>query len=163
MPIRLPTANDLRRLAEANYFELSDDELADFQELIPDMFGSYEVLERMEEEPVPFNYRDREPGYRPSMIDDPYNAIVRRCTLRGSGNGKLAGKRIGLKNNISVAGMPLSCGSLVLEGYVPESDATIVTRLLDAGAEIVATLNMDNFAFSGCWGYERPRRRAQSP
>ena len=32
---------------------------------------------------------------------------------------------------------------------MPEADATIVTRLLDAGAEIVATLNLDNFAFSG--------------
>ena len=43
----------------------------------------------------------------------------------------------------------MSCGSLVLEGYIPDTDATIVTRLLDAGAEIVATLNMDNLAFSG--------------
>ncbi len=31
----------------------------------------------------------------------------------------------------------------------PTSDATIVTRMLDAGAEIVATLNMDDFALSG--------------
>ena len=69
--------------------------------------------------------------------------------MRGAPSGELAGKRIGLKNNICVAGMPLICGSLVLEGYVPETDATIVTRLLDAGAEIVATLNLDNFAFSG--------------
>ena len=79
---------------------------------------------------------------------DPLNAIVRRCTLKGAGSGKLAGKRFGLKNNVCVAGMPMSCASLVLEGYVPEIDATIVTRLLDAGAEIVATLNMDNFAYS---------------
>ncbi len=45
--------------------------------------------------------------------------------------------------------MPLSCGSLVLDGFIPDTDATIVTRLLDAGAEIVATMNLDNFAFSG--------------
>ncbi|MFQ6029191.1 MAG: amidase, partial [Dehalococcoidia bacterium] len=94
-------------------------------------------------------YRDRDPGRRPSRQEDPFNAIVRRCTLKGASSGKLAGKRFGLKNNICVAGMPMSCGSLVLEGYVPESDATIVTRLLDAGAEVVATLNLDNFAFSG--------------
>ena len=43
----------------------------------------------------------------------------------------------------------MTCASLLLEGYVPETDATIVTRLLDAGAEVVATLNLDNFAFSG--------------
>ena len=43
----------------------------------------------------------------------------------------------------------MSCGSLVLDGYVPEMDATVLTRLLDAGAEVVATLTLDNFAFSG--------------
>ena len=43
----------------------------------------------------------------------------------------------------------MMCGSLVLEGYVAETDATIVTRLLDEGAEVVATLNLDNFAWSG--------------
>ena len=149
MTLRLPTPKDLRRLAKANFFDLSEEELADFQELIPETFASYEMLERMEPPQVPLKYRDRDPGYRPSRQDDPYNAIVRRCTLRGASQGALVGKRFGLKNNISVAGTPMTCGSRVLEGYVPETDATIVTRLLDAGAEIVATLNMDNFAFSG--------------
>ena len=44
--------------------------------------------------------------------------------------------------------MPMTNASLVMEGYVADSDATIVTRLLDAGAEIVALLNMENFAFA---------------
>ena len=42
----------------------------------------------------------------------------------------------------------MTCGSAVLEGYVPDMDATVVSRILDAGAEIVAPLNMDNFAYS---------------
>ena len=149
MAIRLPTEEDLKRLAAANHFELSGQELADFQELMPGLFAPYELLERMPLPQEPIKYRDRDPGSRPSREDDPFNAIVRRCTLKGASSGKLHGKRLGLKNNICVAGMPMSCGSLVLEGYVPEADATIVTRLLDAGAEIVATLNSDNFAFSG--------------
>ncbi len=148
MTVRLPTDTDLRQMAEANYFELSDQELADFQALMPGWFAAYELLDSMPMPHVPLKYRDRDPGYRPSREADPLNAIVRRCTLKGAGSGKLAGKRFGLKNNVCVAGMPMSCGSLVLEGYVPEIDATIVTRLLDAGAEIVATLNMDNFAYS---------------
>ena len=149
MTYRLPTADDLKRLAAANFFELSESELADFQALLPKLFDSYELLERMSEDREPLKYRDRDPGYRPSREEDPFNAIVRRCTLRGSSSGKLAGKRFGLKNNIAVAGMPMTCGSLLLEGYVPDTDATIVTRLLDAGAEVVATLNLDNLAYSG--------------
>ena len=108
MIIRLPTAEDLQRIAEDNYFELSDEELAEFQSLIPGLFANYEQLERMPLPHRPLKYRDRDPGYRPSREEDPFNAIVRRCSLRGSGSGKLAGKRIGLKNNVCVSGMPLA-------------------------------------------------------
>ena len=149
MALRMPTPDDLERLAKENHFELSEDELTSFQEVIPDLFSSYERLERMPLPREPIKYRDRDPGVRPSRQEDPFNAIVRRCTLKGAASGKLAGKRFGLKNNICVAGMPMTCASLLLEGYIPETDATIVTRLLDAGAEVVATLNLDNFAFSG--------------
>ena len=149
MALRPPTDDDLRRLAEANHFHLNDEEVEGFQAIIPGLFDSYEQLDRMPVPKEPLKYANRAPGQRPSPEDDPLNAIVRRCTLPGSGSGKLAGKRIGLKNNICVAGMPMQCGSLLLEGYIPDFDATIVTRLLDDGADIVATLNLDNFAFSG--------------
>ncbi len=149
MALRPPTAEDLRKMAAANYFELSADELADFQSLMPDMFTSLDQLDQMPAEPMAITYRERDPGSRPSRQEDPLNAIVRRCSVKGAASGKLAGKRIGLKDNICVAGLPMTCASLVLEGYVADMDATIVTRLLDAGAEITAMLNMDNFAFSG--------------
>ena len=147
--IRLPTDKDLRRLAEANYFELSDEELSVFMGLMPELFSSYELLEQMPLPYEPLKYRDRDSGYRPSREEDPFNAVVRRFSLRGAASGILAGKRVGLKNNVCMAGTPMTCGSLVLEGYIPESDATVVTRLLDAGAEIVANLNMENLALSG--------------
>jgi amidase len=149
MPIRIPTEEDLLRLAEANYFELSDDELEQFQDLLPRLFADYEVLDRIPLPATPLKYRDRDAGHKPPRSDDPFNAIVRRCALKGAASGKLAGKRFGLKNNICVSGMPMTCASLVLAGYTADTDATIVTWLLDAGAEIVATLNLDNFAFSG--------------
>ena len=149
MALRIPTAEDLKRLAQANHFELNEEELAAFQTLIPGMFESYEQLHQMPEPREPIKYPDRDPGYKPSRQDDPYNAIIRRCTLRGAPSGKLAGKRIGLKNNVCVAGMPMTCASLMLEDYVADTDATIVTRLLDAGAEIAALLNLENFAASG--------------
>jgi Asp-tRNA(Asn)/Glu-tRNA(Gln) amidotransferase A subunit family amidase len=69
--------------------------------------------------------------------------------VTGAKGGKLAGKRIGIKDNVCVAGIPMTCASRVLEGYVPDIDATIIRRILDAGGEITAILNMDNFAFSG--------------
>src|SRR5438034_10716060 len=88
-------------------------------------------------------------GDRQQPQDYPLNAILRRCSVKGARSGKLVGKRIGIKDCFAVAGIPMTCGSLVMEGYVPESDATLVTRILDAGGEIVAKTNLDNFAFSG--------------
>ena len=149
MTIRRPTSQDLRRLAEANNFEISDDEMEAFESMIPGLFESYDSLVQTPEQRPALAYPSRDAGVRPSREEDPYNAILRRCILRGSTGGKLAGKRIGLKNNICVAGFPMTCSSRILEHYIPDADATIVTRMLDEGAEINAILNLDNFAFSG--------------
>ena len=149
MAIRRPTSQDLLRLAEANHFEITEDEMEAFEAMIPGLFESYDILAQLPERRPTLRYPSRDAGSRPSPEDDPYNAILRRCTLKGATGGKLAGKRIGMKNNICIAGMPMTCASKVLEDYIPDSDATIVTRILDEGGEINAILNLDNFAFSG--------------
>ena len=54
-----------------------------------------------------------------------------------------------IKDNICVAGIPMRNGSRVLEGYVPEVDATVVTRILDAGGTIVGKTVCEDLCFSG--------------
>ena len=44
MPLRLPTADDLKELAAASHFRLTPEELTDFQTLIPGMFETLEAL-----------------------------------------------------------------------------------------------------------------------
>jgi len=149
MALRRPTADDLHRLAAAHQFELSTEEVEAYQALIPDMFAALDALDLAPANLPTITYYERNPGGRPSRQEDPLNAIVRRCSVKGARAGKLAGKRLGIKDNVCIAGMPMTCASLVLDGYVPESDATIITRILEAGGEIAAVLNMDNFAFSG--------------
>jgi amidase len=48
-----------------------------------------------------------------------------------------------------VAGLPLLNGSPILEGYISEVDATIVTRLLDAGATLCGKAHCENLCLSG--------------
>jgi amidase len=49
----------------------------------------------------------------------------------------LRGKRVVIKDNICVAGVPMMNGANILEGFVPDVDATVVTRVLDAGGTVV--------------------------
>ena len=88
MAIRLPTEEDLHRLAAENNFELSDEELEAFEAFMPGMFSAYDVLERMPEPREPLKYRDRDPGYRPSREEDPLtpSTAAAACAARPRGN-----------------------------------------------------------------------------
>jgi len=67
-------------------------------------------------------------------------------------SGKLkefAGKRVVLKDNICLAGVPMMNGASTLEGYVPDVDATVATRILDAGGTIAGKAHCEYFCLSG--------------
>ncbi len=58
----------------------------------------------------------------------------------------LLGVPIAIKDVIAVKGQPLNCASKILGNFVSPYDATVITRLKDAGAVIFGRLNMDEFA-----------------
>jgi aspartyl-tRNA(Asn)/glutamyl-tRNA(Gln) amidotransferase subunit A len=60
--------------------------------------------------------------------------------------GVLAGVPVALKDNIASLGLPTTCASKILRGYVSPFEATAVARLRASGAMIVAKTNMDEFA-----------------
>ena len=78
--------------------------------------------------------------------DGDLNAFVTREEIAAeSDDGPLAGLTVAVKDNISTAGVRTTCGSAMLESYVPPFDATVVERLSAAGATIVGKTNMDEF------------------
>src|SRR5262249_61772708 len=87
----------------------------------------------MPDEVPPVKY-PRTPGYRPAPEENPRNAWYRKSRGKGAASGKLKGKTVALKDNIMLAGVPMMNGSTTLEGYVPDFDATHVSRRLNAGA-----------------------------
>src|SRR5258708_18263574 len=107
------------------------------------MAGQMAVLEKIDalsvvpQESVS-RYRDRKAGERPSAKDDPLNAIVTRCSVKGAESGPLQGKRVGVKDSVCVAGVPASGGWSVLQGHVASCRAPLGARMLASGAGIVA-------------------------
>ncbi|WP_135819680.1 Asp-tRNA(Asn)/Glu-tRNA(Gln) amidotransferase subunit GatA [Halostella litorea] len=73
------------------------------------------------------------------------NAFVTEERIEGADDGPLAGRTVAVKDNISTEGVRTTCGSAMLEDYVPPYDATVVERLKDAGATVVGKANMDEF------------------
>jgi len=150
MPLRPPTESDLRKLGEELFFDLTDTELEFFTELAAQRLDSYETVTSHSPEPRlgGTERRVRNSGTRVSEEEDQHNAWVTACYVGGDEGGALDGWEIGVKDNVFVAGVEMTCGSQVLEGYVPNRDATVVTRLLEAGADIVGKTNMDDMAMT---------------
>ena len=142
--------SELPELARAWGFDPSAEEAGELLAVAEAVFSTLDSLE-MHEPALPAPVEAvREPGRRPSAEEDPLNAIVRLCRVRAEGHeGILSGKRIAMKDAVSIAGVPLTCGSAILQGFVPRLDATVTDRILRAGAEIVCVTNMDDLAFSG--------------
>ena len=73
-------------------------------------------------------------------------AAVDERIAAGETVGPLAGVPLALKDVLTYAGAPTTCGSKILEGWIPPYDATITRRLLNAGIVILGKTNMDEFA-----------------
>lgn len=86
--------------------------------------------------------------------DDEYNSLIVTCDVPPAEDhsGLLEGVTVGLKDVISVAGVPMTAGSEAMRGFVPGVDATVTQRLRDAGAIIVAKTNLDELTIAGAWG-----------
>ena len=148
MTIQLPTPDQLRAAATQCGLSLTEEDVASYRGLMQGSVDAYNLVAAMPDELPPVRF-PRTPGYRPTTEENPRNAWYRKTAIAGAASGKLKGKKVALKDNIMLAGVPMMNGSATLEGYVPDFDATVVTRVLEAGAEIVGKAHCEAFCLSG--------------
>src|SRR6266850_7970316 len=130
--VKPPTLAQLGEVAAELGFTFTEGDLAAHHEALTPAFEAYNALDRVPDELPPVTY-PRLPGRRPASEENRHGAWYVKTEIAGAASGKLAGKRVALKDNICLAGVPMMNGASTLEGYVPDVDATIVTRILDAG------------------------------
>ncbi len=130
MPIPPPDAARLAELGEHYSFGLTDDDLEAYGPAVAATLASSERVAEL--------YAARAPQ-APSRAwsepsDNPLGAWYVTTSIEGAQEGPLAGRTVAIKDNVAVAGVPMMNGSRTVEGFVPSRDATVVTRLLEAGA-----------------------------
>ena len=147
MAVKLPNSHDVRLISEDIGLDLEDDEIHEYISLMKPAIDAYNYIDKIPDNIPSVKYK-RTPGYKPRGIENKYNAWHVKTNVQGSSSGKLKGKTVVLKDNVMLAGVPFMNGSATLEGYLPDMDATIVTRLLDEGATILGKAHCENFCFS---------------
>jgi amidase len=148
MVVRMPALEQIRDLGGRFGLVLNDDELSAFQQAFKGPLASFDRLEVLVA-PGLAPVCSRSPGYRPAEAENPYGAWYWKTDISSGSEGLLKGKKVAVKDNICVAGVPMMNGSALLEGYMPESDATVVTRILNAGGIVAGKAACEDLCFSG--------------
>ena len=84
---------------------------------------------------------------QPSAEENRFGAWLVKSSIKRGAGGKLAGKRIAVKDTIAIAGLPLTDGTDFID-HVPDFDATIVDRILAAGGEIAGKAVCEFLSYS---------------
>lgn len=148
MTIKRPSLTQMRAMAAKFGMNLTDAELSEYNEIMEPYIQAYDRIDATPDNLPEVRY-PRAPGYRPNPSDNRLNAWYYKTEIKGAVDGPLRGKRIVLKDTVCLAGVPMMNGSSIMEGYTPEVDATIVTRILDAGGTIAGKAHCENFCLSG--------------
>jgi amidase len=148
MAVQVPTPEQLKEVAREMGLSLTDADVESFIGLMRPNVAAYNVVDAMPDNLPPVKY-PRTPGYRPGPEENKQNAWYIKTTVNGASRGKLKGKTVVLKDNIMLAGVPMMNGAATLEGYVPDIDATVVQRILDAGGTIVGKAHCEFYCLSG--------------
>jgi amidase len=143
-----PPLERLRAIAARQGLSLDDEQLELLRGLGSEVLRACERIEHAETLRLPVAW-PRTAGRPPTPGEDPLNAWAWRCEVTGAESGPLHGRTVALKDIIPLAGMPMTGGSALLQGHSANFDATVVTRVLDAGGTVTGIAATEDMCLSG--------------
>lgn len=148
MTVQRPTLSQMKDVVTELGMSMSDARVQEFLDVMQGTLDAYDVVDSLPDFLPPVLY-PRTSGYRPTAEENPMNAWYVKTEIKGAPRGPLLGRSVALKDNVCLAGVPMMNGASTLKGYTPDLDATVVTRLLDAGATIAGKAHCEYFCLSG--------------
>ncbi|MGH3437651.1 MAG: amidase [Sciscionella sp.] len=148
MPTTPPTDADIVELAARYRLHLTSADVTSFRDIISGALASYDTVERLYNESAPRAPTNRQYHW-PEPERNPLGAWYLRTEIATGAQGPLSGRNVAVKDNIALAGVPMTNGSRSVEGFVPTRDATVVSRVLDAGGAIIGKAVCEDLCFAG--------------
>ncbi|ORY30836.1 amidase signature domain-containing protein [Naematelia encephala] len=129
-----------------------EEDLDDYTSLLKGIWEIWNKVDQMDDY-VPVVDEEKFPRkdvHRPEGKENEYNAWGWKAHVAGTGiEGPLKGKTLCLKDNVTLKGVPCLMGTAIFDDWVPETDATVVTRILEAGGIIEGKAVCENLSL---WG-----------
>ncbi|GAB7334393.1 hypothetical protein MBLNU13_g06403t1 [Cladosporium sp. NU13] len=147
-------SGDVEALLQPLGLCIKSEESDDYKRLLAAVHDCAERVSGLPDyQPIPDTQRfPRQDVRRPDVEEQDFgHAWAHRFLIQGDKNksgSPLNGKTVCLKDCIAVAGVPQFFGSDAFPAWTPKTDATVVTRVLNAGADIVGTATCENFCNS---------------
>lgn len=141
-------SGEVRQAAARLGLALGEEEYGPLAEEVGSLIGEVRRMDSIADH-LPAVTHPRTSGYRPPPEEDSLHAWYWKSDIPGAAGGPLSGLTFAVKDNICVSGVPMMNGASFLEGYVPEIDASVVSRLLDAGAIFKGKATCEYLCFAG--------------
>jgi amidase len=149
MHTKVPTGENIKKLADQYGLGVTAEQASEYAHLISDLLPAYKLVGEIAAEQKPLASTTSRDFYYPHSSENIDNAWHIKTSITTHQSGRLAGKRIALKDSVMLAGVPFLNGSNIYEGFTPDVDATVVTRILEAGGEIAGKTHCEYLCLSG--------------
>jgi amidase len=148
MAVPRPSTTDIASAASHFGFHFDADALAAYTAIAGYTLTSYDAVDELYDKLARPQVPERAYQF-PEPADNPLGAWYVTAEVSSGAKGPLSGRTVAIKDNIAVAGIPMMNGSSTLEGFVCSRDATVVERLLEAGAVIAGKSVCEDLCCSG--------------